>query len=78
MKVWGEASVLTLQGCFEYTDWEVFECLDIDEYTEVVASYINSCIDNVIPTKQTKTCANTRPWVSVVVKKASNWKRTGI
>lgn len=51
MKVWDEDSELTLQGCFECTDLEVFEYLDLDKYTDVVTSYIKFCVDNVIPTK---------------------------
>lgn len=57
VKVWDEDSVSTLQGLNVRTG----RCLN--------ASYINFCVDNVIPTKQTKTYVNTKPWVTADIKK---------
>ena len=46
-RIWPEGAALALQDCFMLTDWEVFKTAasqgdqtDIEEYAEVVTSYI--------------------------------------
>jgi len=48
VKVWSNDSSLALQGCFDCTDWSLFQedCSDIDEVTDVVCSYIPFCRDS--------------------------------
>lgn len=41
VKIWDSDSISTLQGCFECTDWDVFNCEDINEQVEVTSDYIN-------------------------------------
>lgn len=53
IKQWTEESILTLQGCFEATDWGslLFPSDDIDNQVNTVTSYISFCVDNIIPSK---------------------------
>lgn len=53
IRKWTADSTLALQGCFDSTNWEVFEnsCSDTDELTDVVSSYINFCEDMLITQK---------------------------
>ena len=41
VKVWANDAVSSLQGCFDCTDWGMFEesCEDLDKSTNVVCSY---------------------------------------
>ena len=51
---WSDESVATLQDCFDTTDWLMFREAadgDINEYTDTVSSYIQHCIDDVVPKK---------------------------
>lgn len=68
--VWNEESSLTLQGCFDCTDWSVFtdSSDNIDEPADVVCSYISFCRDNVIPTKVVKIFPNNKPWASSAIR----------
>ncbi len=70
IRKWSEDSSLALQGCFEYTNWEVFEnsCSDIDDLTDVVSSYIHFCKDRLIPQKTVQTFANTKQWITKPIK----------
>lgn len=65
-----EDSSLALQGCFDCTDWEVFEnsCSDIDDLTDVVSSYIHFCEVMLIPQKTVQTFANTKSWITKSIK----------
>ncbi len=68
--VWTNDAVLSLQGCFDCTDWEMFEesCEDLDELTDIVCSYSASCRDMLIPNKRVKIYPNNKPWVNKSVK----------
>lgn len=65
-KVWTDESILSLQGCYECTDWEIFKesCSDIDARTDVVSCYVSFCADDVIPEKTLKVYPNSKPWVT--------------
>lgn len=75
VKVWDNDSIMTLQGCFECTQWEIFSTDDINEQVETVTDYVNFCIDSVIPTKSFKVYPNDKPWVSKNLKTLINEKR---
>lgn len=74
---WTDDSKLSLQDCFEKTDWGMFKesCSDIDELTDVVSSYVTFCEDCVIPKKSVKIFPNSKPWVSKTLKNLLNKKR---
>ena len=57
-------STEALRGCFEYTDWSVFEhaCTDLDEYTDTVTAYVSFCVESCIPTRTVCGYANDKPW----------------
>ncbi len=61
-----EDSLLTLQGCMDCTDWNVFvgPSKDIDELTDVVSSWVTYCEDIMIPDKTVKIYPDSKPWVS--------------
>ena len=64
VKIWNSESREALRGCFECTDWQVFRdsSESLDEFTDVVTSYISFCESTVIPTKTVKQFGNTKPW----------------
>ena len=63
-------STEALRGCFEYTDWSVFEhaCTDLDEYTDTVTAYVSFCVESCIPTRTVCGYANDKPWFTKEVK----------
>lgn len=65
VKNWTENSSLTLQGCMDCTDWNVFvdSSSDLDELTDFVSSWVSYCEDIVTPGKMVKVYPNSRPWV---------------
>ena len=71
VKQWTPDSILTLQGCLECTDWDVFKnsCSTLDEYTDTVSSYISFCEQACIPTKTVKIYPNSKPWFRKDIKK---------
>jgi len=62
IRVWSEEVTLTLQGCLESTDWEVFieSSRDIHKVTDVVSSWITYCEDIVVPVKSVRTIPNSK------------------
>ena len=64
VKIWNSDSRDALRGCFECTDWQVFRdsCDSLDEYTDVVTSYISFCENSVVPTKTVTYFGNDKPW----------------
>lgn len=71
IKVWSEESVLSLQECFDCTDWDIFtqSCGDdLDSLVDVTCSYITFCRDMIVPCKQVKIYPNNKPWVNKAVK----------
>ncbi|KAM4537132.1 uncharacterized protein PAE49_021521 [Odontesthes bonariensis] len=84
LKTWVNDSIMFLQGCFECTNWEIFNCDDINEQVEVISDYINFCTDSIIPTKVRKVFPNDKPWVSnklkhlIMEKKKAYWAHDDI
>ncbi|XP_067658336.1 uncharacterized protein [Haliotis asinina] len=78
IRTWTEDSLEQLKGCFECTNWAVFleNAENIDDLVDTVTSYINFCVDLVIPVKEIKTYPNNKPWVSKELKKLLNEKKT--
>ncbi|KAK1891469.1 50S ribosomal protein L1, partial [Dissostichus eleginoides] len=50
--------------CFEHTQWEVFEHIDLATYTESVLAYIKFCIENVTVVKRIRVFPNQKPWMT--------------
>ena len=69
-KKWSPESTKALRGCFECTDWMVFEhaCTDPDEYTDTVTAYVSVCVESCIPTRTVCVYANDKPWFTKEVK----------
>lgn len=66
IKVWFEESVLSLQECFDCTDWDTFtqSCGDdLDSVVDVTCSYIT-----FVSCKWVKIYPNNKPWVNKAVK----------
>ena len=63
VKDWTEDSVACLQGCFDCTDWEMFDqmCTSFNELTDVISSYISFCVESVIPSKHITIFQNHKP-----------------
>ena len=40
---------------------------DINEYTDTFSSYIQHCIDDVVPKKVSQSFPNQKPWVDATV-----------
>lgn len=77
VKIWSEASISSLQACFECTDWQSFYdgCDDMNELTDTVSSYITFCVDSVIPSKKVVIFPNNKPWVTKELKSVINKKK---
>ena len=71
VKVWSKEAWDTLQGCFDCTDWSVFQG-DVHHLADTVGDYINFCVDTVIPTKAVKIYPNSKPWVTGNIKQLLN------
>lgn len=69
-------SPLTLHGCIDCTDWDMFKesCADIDELTDVVSSRDSYC-EYIVPDKVVKVYPNSKPWVSKSLIVLLNCKR---
>ena len=52
------------------TDWDVFSDSynNIDEYTDIVTSYISFCQDVCLPYKPVKMYVNNKPWFNKEIK----------
>ena len=70
VKDWNDDACLTLQGCLDCTDWDMFKesCNNIDELTDVTCSWISYCENTVIPVKTVKIYPNSKPWISKSIK----------
>ncbi|XP_068507262.1 uncharacterized protein [Syngnathus scovelli] len=64
VRKWTVESRQDLQGCFDCTDWSVFEAAnsDLHELTDTVTSYISFCEDLCVQTKTFCTYNNDKPW----------------
>ena len=56
----------TLQDCFARIDWKMIwdSSKGIEEYTTSVISFINKCIDDVVPTVTVHTYPNQKPRIT--------------
>ena len=70
VKKWTQEAILSLQGCFDCTDWAMFSesCANQDEYAHTVTSYASFCTDSCIPSKTVTIYANDKPWFSKDIK----------
>lgn len=62
-----EASMDTLNACFDLTDWNVFiqdADGDVNVLTDLVTSYIEFCSDLHLEKKQVKQYPNNKPWIT--------------
>ena len=67
----GVTSVVTLQDCFDTTDWLMFwEAADgdINEYTDTASRYIQHGINDVVPKKAVWSFPNQKSWVNVTAR----------
>ena len=50
MKTWSKEDIKSLNGCFLSTDWGIFHTgtSSPDEAADIVSSYVNFSVDNVI------------------------------
>jgi hypothetical protein len=75
IKVWTTDSLETLKGCFECTDWSIFEGVTLDEMTETITGYITFCVETVVPSKTVKIYPNNKPWITKELKLFLNEKK---
>ena len=76
VRVWSDEACEQLKGCFDCTDWSIFyDDNDVDIITDHVTSYINFCVNSVIPCKVIRCFSNNKPWVTKEVKAALNRKK---
>lgn len=77
IREWNEENVMSLQGCFECTNWcELYdEKCDINENVDVFTSYVQFCVNMLIPTKEVKQYPNNKPWVTKEIKEHLNEKK---
>ena len=67
IKKWTHEAILSLQVCFDCTDWAMFSesCANQDEYAD---TYVIFCTDSCIPSKTVTIYANDKPWFSKDIK----------
>ncbi|PIK47650.1 hypothetical protein BSL78_15480 [Apostichopus japonicus] len=65
---WNKEAVDQLRGCFECTDWNVFDDPNLQDTTTTVTEYINFCADLIIPKKSFRIFPNSKPWLSKELK----------
>ncbi len=70
VKEWSVEEIDMLRDCLEVTDWSVFKesCFDLNEYTEVVTSYISFCETVCVPSKAVTIYNNNKPWFNKEIK----------
>ena len=81
VRSWTNDAIETLRGAFECTLWSDLRdsCATLDEYTDVVTSYISFCESKCITTKTVTVYANDKPWFTrelkaLLVKKTDAYK----
>ena len=61
--MWPESSIDKLRGCFEDTDWDVFNGADcLDEYADTVSAYVRFCEEVCLPEMTITQYPNCEPW----------------
>ncbi|TKS65680.1 hypothetical protein D9C73_028375 [Collichthys lucidus] len=73
--VWPSDAALTLQDCFQRTDWQIFSeaaalegQVDLEEYTSAVLGYISKCAEDVTTTRTITVYPNQKPWLNAEVR----------
>ena len=66
IRKWYDETDTRLKDCFATTDWDMFHGSSngIEEFTTSVTSFINKCIDDIIPTVTVRTHPNQKPWIT--------------
>ena len=74
---WTAETWSELRHCFETTDWTIFtdNACNVEELADTVLSYINFCVDTIVPRKTIKIYANNKPWVTKNIKGVLNKKK---
>ena len=74
---WSNENMDILKSCFECTDWDVlYDCTaPIDTNVDVFTSYVNFCVENVVPKKTVTVYPNNKPWVTKELKDILNEKK---
>lgn len=68
VKIWSTNSIETLKGCYLSTNWDIFHEPDLNISTDVITSYINFCVEAVIPHKTIKIYLNNKPYINKDIK----------
>lgn len=64
IRTWPADASLQLQDCFKSTNWDVFEHLNLEQYTTAVLAYIRFCMDCVTVEKRIRIYPNKKPWIN--------------
>lgn len=80
LRKWSNDCSLTLQGCFDCTDFSAMydENCEIDYNIDVFTRYIDFCVGLVVPIKEVKTFPNNKPWVTKDLKCLLNEKKVAL
>ena len=70
INIWDESAKEKLRGCFDCTDWSLFytSCSTLNEWNDVVCSYIHFCEDLYSVPKEICIYPNNKPWVTKALK----------
>ena len=72
---WSTERVEVLRGCFDITDWSVFQSDNGNYDIGAMTDYINFCVECNIPSKTVKCYPNNKPWVTKDPKLLINQKK---
>lgn len=74
VKRWSTQSEVTLLEALSDVDWNMFQSSsnDVIEFTEVVASFIATVAENVVPSVRVKFFTTQKPWVDRSIRAALN------
>ena len=66
VKRWTIEATDALNACFDCADWDVFFDAEssLVEVVDRVTSYVNFCIDVLVPVKEVKIHPNNKPWIT--------------
>ena len=75
--IWSNENIEKLQACFDCTIWDELLCCDasLDDWADIITSYLQFCCDLCIQTKQVKIYGNNKPWVTKRTKYFINMKK---
>jgi len=49
-------------------DWSEFKTTDLNVYADQVTGYINKLVEECIPTKNVRSCPNSKPWMNPIIR----------